>query len=452
LLAGRPAVPSVRVRARSASDGCTANPALIRDRRSSGPARRRLERPNSHCESLLRLGTLRPGWRRPAFSMAEMMIAIVILGLGMLMAATMFPIGWLRARDLSDFTNSSAAADTAATTVQLLTHVGALDGRDSSFLGDLDLDDADPTDSNIRTHSQTDTSVHVLHVENVLFETSDIWPEAILSDADLRNLFSANFIDLDGTMLNWAPIPPEAQIAFHERVFPALPPYPNNDESKWQEQLAGRRFAWAALHRLEENPTSADQPRSIVVYLVTLRRAQSTHRFARQDPQSTPAEPRALGRREDLIFPAPWLVRLTIAGNWDAVGNPRDPLGVPSEATANRIAGSNGELIARLLMTGSVLIDRVVGHVYRVKQQRFTGSGADYDRYATLTLDREINVEDVGVAPGGTVQIGVDDLRDFWVFPPPVVRGGQGADEAYPVFDGQQPVVAIETRQMVFSP
>ena len=45
---------------------------------------------------------------RSAFSLAELMIAIVILGLGLLMVAGMFPVGWIKARELAEYTTSQS--------------------------------------------------------------------------------------------------------------------------------------------------------------------------------------------------------------------------------------------------------------------------------------------------------------------------------------------------------
>ena len=42
------------------------------------------------------------------------------------------------------------------------------------------------------------------------------------------------------------------------------------------------------------------------------------------------------------------------------------------------------------------------------------------------------------------------DLRDFWVFPPPVLA--ERPASGFVLFDGRQPVVGLEVRQMFFSP
>ena len=60
--------------------------------------------PSSHFE---------PRTSRSGFSLIEMMIAIVILGLGLVMVATMFPVAWDRARTLSEHTTEQTIASAA---------------------------------------------------------------------------------------------------------------------------------------------------------------------------------------------------------------------------------------------------------------------------------------------------------------------------------------------------
>lgn len=410
----------------------------------------------------------RPGATRRAFSMAELMIAIVILGIGLLMAAVMFPVAWTRARELAEFTNQSTATNAAQTTVKLLTGVarpnpsGPAPFTTTSFLGDIDPDNAVVADG----------AVHVLHVENLLADvslrvsnSSETWGEALRSDSmdpptgvgEIVGIDPAA-IDMDWWMGAGTTGIPAPQVALHERVFPPLPaPPPPNDPTidRWRSLFESRRFSWTVLHKIDGTP-AANQPRNMTFFFVTTRRAQSAQRFARQNP--TPpgpfnTEPEALPATEDMLLPVPWLVNLQVKGNWDpGNGTPLDPKGVPSEADALPGAGGNGRLIAQMLQPGSVLIDRLTGNVYTVKQHRFTGTGDNFDKRATVTLDREIlgaDVDDGGIV--GTVDIGTEDLRDFWVFPPAVDRGA-GGEDGFPIFDGGQPVVGVEVRQMVFTP
>ncbi|MCH8940486.1 MAG: prepilin-type N-terminal cleavage/methylation domain-containing protein [Chloroflexi bacterium] len=53
--------------------------------------------------------------RRDGFSLLELMIAIVILGLGLVMVATTYPIGWQRAVRLADYTRQISVIEAAHT-------------------------------------------------------------------------------------------------------------------------------------------------------------------------------------------------------------------------------------------------------------------------------------------------------------------------------------------------
>jgi hypothetical protein len=257
-----------------------------------------------------------------------------------------------------------------------------------------------------------------------------------------------------------------------------LPPWPTTtaEQEDWQQLANTRRFAWAALYRIDnaESITSVSDPREFTFSFFTLRRTQGSHRFPRQldqgDAVLNTQAPRALGAVEDMAFAVPWLVNLKVVGAWDASGSPEEPLGLPSEAIANPTGTAEGRLIAQMLPPGAYLVDRLTGAYYRVTQRVFTGSSDDsYDYRATLTLDREILAPDVdtdlegepghGVVDGVGVDSGFiddedEDSRDFWVFPPPVDRAATASvsTDDYPVFDGKQPVVAIETRQITIAP
>ena len=107
--------------------------------------------------------------RSPAFSLIEMMIAIVILGLGLVMVATMFPIALGRARTLSEFTRQTAIANAAETTIGMLAQVDGLTLNAATFAGDL-VYDAPPPPPNLNSvglMARSDTRVHLLHMENL---------------------------------------------------------------------------------------------------------------------------------------------------------------------------------------------------------------------------------------------------------------------------------------------
>ena len=383
--------------------------------------------------------------------MAEMMIAVVILGLGLLMASTTLPIGWMRARELSEYTSHVSASNAAEMTVQLICRAGSPDATSTSFRGD----DLDPEDAEF----EGDTYVHPLHLENALADETNRFSLGFVGDFLYSDGSDASIESMEPGYTR-TPLP-GIQVPFGDRVFPSMPPLPSTrpEIEHWYEQLAMRRFGWAMFHRLDPTPSgvtpSGYEPRSMTVYLVTLRRPQADYRYARQYPRifagALPSIfPRSLPESDDVLFPVAWLVTLTVNGNWDDSGNGLPRSGVPSEIIANIENHPVRRLSARMLTVGTVLIDRESGNIYTVKQHRFTGEAQRYDYSAMVTLDREINVEDIGVATGTAVDLGVDDRRDFWIFPPPVEPNRTSA--RFPTFMAHQPVVSIETRHMTFSP
>lgn len=439
----------------------------------------------------------RQGTARSGFSMAELMIAIVILGIGLLMAAVMFPVAWTRARELAEFTNQSTATNAAQTTVRLLTAVarpipGAVAApfqTVTSFLGDHDSE-FNPTTN--MPPSLADSFVHPLHLENAFADLGavsggmslDIQGELFASTLNLNTggtPDTSNTSEVDPVVANWlgavpAIPPPLPQIAFHERFNPPLPPRPPATATpaqiaQWDQLFESRRFMWSVFHRIQPDATGAipgpNQSKIMTFYFFMTRRTQPGQRFARQDDGFATTAPQAFDDVEDMLLPVPWLVNLKVIGNWDPASgltpNPPAPTGVPSEAMANPNGTQLGELVAQMLQPGSILIDRLTGDVLTVKQHRFTGTGGNFDFQATVTLDREIVGQDYGVAPGANIAIDVappapnlppaftSDLRDFWVFPPPVDRSVNNMP-GFPIFDGEQPVVGVEVRQMVFTP
>ena len=398
-------------------------------------------------------------YSRPAFSLIELMIAIVILGLGLLVVATMFPIAWTKARDLAESTAAATCTDTAEATVHLLTHVSKdLDGngtfdagtdRPSSFLGDIGTDGLDPW-------------VHALHMENI--EVAGAWGSGPPLRGDFLDVAANGPIDPYLSSGPYPTAPPGIQVAFQDRVYPPLPVPPDAlsttaQTRHWQELLRQRRFSWSALHKLNYDPfdplsvPGVGDTRTLTLYVVTLRRGQDTHRYARQDPANSPAyvnpyvttpptsvAPQATAAGEDVLFPVPWRVQIEI------VPPPPTPTGVPSEALANSPSYSTNRLVPEMMPRGAYLIDELSGDIYRVAKREFDPSNP---ARAQLTFEREISADSLDTNSSGVLEP-VELLRTVWVFPPAVEA--QPRTGGLPLFIGPQPVAGIELRTMVISP
>ncbi len=423
---------------------------------------------------------------RPAFSLLELMIGIVILGFGLVMVATMFPVAWSRARTLSQYTVERAITENAHTTVRSLVRVSSVSRNVTSFEGDpLCYDLGTPNQPVSACEGvRSDDRVHVLHMENVR-----------VTDRGFVHEEGWRLADPSDTLAFWETELPQEEvvelsfyrkrISFHERLFPPMGRRQGVDlftdkftgpDDRWDNELDTRRFCWAVFHRLR-TPVVDDSSgagyecvteglggaRSFDMYYVTLRRGQSTFRYARQDPGFTPnpcdltvppVPPAAMDPDSDVMFPVPWRVQVEFP---DDLALAINASGIPTEIEVPPDAGNFDDseilMLIQLFQRGTRFIDEINGEVYEVIEQRVS-SAADK---ATLTLDREVVVEDLDVGPDSrcnTCSAGVQDLeeliRTVWVFPPPVEP--RSAADAPVIFNGSPPAVAIDIRTLSVAP
>jgi len=470
---------------------------VTRDGRSRLPA--------GHCSRAVALGPLPDGrgsdWRRRSgFSLIELMIAIVILGLGLVMIATVFPIAWQRARELSEFTTESAVTDAAHTEVSMLLRVDGLESTGGSFAGDL-IVEQNPTQIIV---AYSDTRVHPLNLGNVRMVDRGFYPPrdepwnaagapwlldrvALGTNVDSVDEFCGSFGNTEVCTRSFL----SPQVIFESRVYPPLRPRKPavtdaagkflDSDPKWDESLDGRRFAWAVFHRLRErvgpckgDPTegpkalaAVDDPREFDVFYVTLKRSQSTYRYAQQDPESAPdpmwdpqcplddtptaepVEPKALGPDEDLMLPVPWLVQVYFPEE-PSIAASASPIGVPTEVEVNTDKAPSADFVVDLFPSGSSFIDEVSGLIFKVGKRRLqTTKGGNPRETAYLTLDREVYIEEIDVNGDGLLS-DWELLRPVWVFPPPV--DGNRADGDDPTFVGKHPVVGLNIRTLRLTP
>ena len=417
---------------------------------------------------------------RPAFSLLELMIGIVILGFGLVMVATMFPVAWSRARTLSQYTVERAITQNAHTTVRALVRVSGPSRIASSFESDLlfqpDLSVADldvPKTPLVPIAAcaafPTDTSVHALNLENIQvldrqFVNEDTW---LREGGDLYDAF----LNIAGPAIEQSFF--YKRISFHERLFPPMDRRSSNDftapDPRWDDVLDTRRFAWSVLYRLRDivpfslTDTSAPgSTRSFDMYYVTLRRGQPAFRYARQKPDSNslpdpcllsalPVTPAAMDPDKDVMFPVPWRVQVQFP-NSIVLG--ALPTGIPTEIEVPPDGGSFDAsetlMFIQMFQRGTRFIDEINGQVYEVIDQRVS---SDADK-ATLTLDREVLFDDLHIPNADprcepcddTQLIDLELLRTVWVFPPPVEP--RSAADAPVIFNGSPPAIAIDIRTL----
>ncbi|RME38865.1 MAG: hypothetical protein D6788_06555 [Planctomycetota bacterium] len=420
------------------------------------------------------------------------MIGIVILGLGMVLVATMFPVAWQRTRRMSEYTVSRTVADSTRAAIRSLLRVTGPDAdtNHTSLMGDLlFFEDASAVDYDRPISAcggwPSDPWVHPLHLENIRvdkpqnrgFIPEDLWQ---LQDS-LGNLQRAlNDPDLDPDVIRSSFFTP--QLRFAQRVYPPLRPRKNVDkkglfqgeDASWDEALGTRRFALGIFHRLRE-PLSTfavlqtlRETRLFDVYVVTLRRPQPAARYARQDPttapnlcnlNNAPVAPAPLPPENDVLLPVPWRVQVEFRGTIppaaEATGIPAEVHVPPKDLNASPDVKA---MIVQMFPPGTRWIDEVSGQVYRVVKRRLADRAGTE---AVLTLDREVVLEDLDHpvfngfpslcdpnAPG--VLAPCERVRTVWVYPPAVEP--RAPDEALLVFDGPTPVVDIQVETLVLTP
>lgn len=448
------------------------------------------------------------------------MIAIIILGLGLVMVASMFPVAWKRARQLSEHTVQGAVVESAHTTVASLVRVATsefTEGDAPSFMGDLVFDPTATGDFGTgRLLGAADTRVHLLHLENVqlpdpgggnpqwrFIPEDPFMLELAGATSEMDNL-TANMPQeyLDRTFL----LP---RVRFHQRVYPPLTarinvnpggsftPGSATQDPRWDALLQECGYCWAVFHRLRVEPDGppfgpwmdppyalptlaseevdlaakyVDKTRFFDLYYVTLRRPQTTHRYAQQDVTSAPdpfdpaapfVEPAAQGPDHDCVLPVPWRVQVYFPFTVEV----KDDIslyvetGIPTEIEVNTANALTAEMVVEMFQKGSYFIDEITGEVFRVTRQRVTQDPSGVQAY--ITVEREVFPGELDVRPGyrgwedgvdctlGLLDP-VDVNRTVWVFPPPV-DGGRNAGSSL-TFVGPQPVVGVDIRTLTVSP
>ena len=129
--------------------------------------------------------------RHAGFTLLELMMAIVILGLGLVMVATMFPVAWTRARTMSETTARQTIVPTTESTLRGLVPVADASLTQGGFAGDL-VYVGDCSPGWIAAYS--DTRVHALNMQNVRvggggkmrgFVAEDPWMQEMIPDANV---------------------------------------------------------------------------------------------------------------------------------------------------------------------------------------------------------------------------------------------------------------------------
>ncbi len=388
--------------------------------------------------------------RRQAFSMAELMIAVVILGIGLLVTSSMFPIAWYKARDVVEATKVTNSSDAAEVSLKFLSGVSSVGNvaKSSFFPGDW-VTFASVGD--FSTSSLSDTRVHHLNLGNYLADeykdTEKFW---INNSWESDYPVADNTWSLDGWLDEELPTvvaDPDISrklimklfypvVSANSRMIPPIEarPQPSDPDdsdydavasSLWEDSFEASRFCWSVFYRFNSlvgsnvDPNASaevrkaqvsealSKPRTLTVYHVLLKRPANA-RFARQlgfsggntnwEDKEKLATPLARGKEYDVCLPVPWRIEAELLH----VPEMNDPfVGMPSEIT------TKDEVLYDILQPDTTLIDERTGQVFQIKQRR----EKEYPEII-LTLDKEYGWRDIYDAASDPFPANRTDLRD----------------------------------------
>ncbi|MDM8007580.1 MAG: prepilin-type N-terminal cleavage/methylation domain-containing protein [Phycisphaerae bacterium] len=434
---------------------------------------------------------------RAAFSLLELMIAIVILGIGMVMVATVFPIGIDMAAQTVQMNIAQAVADVALGTLQLKVPrwpnkvpgpalkaaPDVLRTEFGSATDPVEIDVSDQTALGLNGHFTTIWDISAMTADVEVVKRLRFFTETTGWTAEKGPSGPGDAWDYAYVIPSQNLPPAYANIASINSLPPAIPPtlgrvpdvYPLNlidqvyppvqrtradgssrdfldsaTETGIRSDLAGRRYSWIAIHHLTDS--NAGGSRFVVTLLVTYR-SNLANRYARQaDADSDPSvyapvfnpdpdlntlnAPVPDAEDTDMLFPRPWLVRF------------------------NQVNLGTGEVrcmkaVADLLPTGSYFVAARSMYAFPNNvPQLAIAAGAAYEVLSrqgdlgnpvwTLQIRRQRPIDNVVWVPGDANNL--KDPREVlyaWVIPPAIERSGKTYS-----FQAKSPVAGVFMRMV----
>lgn len=338
---------------------------------------------------------------------------MVVLTMGLVFAAVQFPVGLINSRDVVHITMNNIDAHNAQVMVQL--QIEGFVNAGGSLANTLDTSGY--------------TGIRLFDKPNVLADKIDPGNRTLIIDNPESDIIPPNTTDYDeydgntiNTYMSWTePIGIyQTQQYLGDIGYMVSPPVDASDREVRQklptnydsinpqhvidylypaifDVSLARKYAWSALYRnLGDN--------TFCFYIFTLR-VNKNSRFAIQDDHESML---IRGADEDRRFPVPW--RITLETVWDPAN---------SDFIEDRFAISKE--LENILRAGSVLVDRVNGHIFKVVELIEVNEGNWYAR----------------VKPSLTVYmpLAAGVVERFWIFPPSIDRSEGEFGNTQPVVD-----------------
>jgi len=396
------------------------------------------------------------------------MIAIIILGIGLVMVATIFPIALQQTAESIELSTAPAVADQAVATLKarLATWNDFRNRRDPEtgrLIGDGIIfpdgaatqaeaenettlaarEQSDwpndafnataqpgffpiPCDNFLRLPNQTDTLANYFTNNLVLAENRiDGFPD---TDQEIARLVSESLPNANQARPGFI----KTKITAFDRVYPpaeryradgtGLTPPGNPMEHRFITESARRRYTWRAFARRTNTP--ADQPspanvgqRVFQVVIFVLKRSEPALRFPGQAypgnfPNGDPlilATPGTGPPARDTLYPQPWLVLFDSDGLIDQL--------TVTDPDANYATGQIRcfNEVSRLLSPGSIFIDFATGSPHKVLSRTLGPVGG----FNVLQLGPDPSSPAWDAAANGNAG-GLSDVgaQFAWIFPP----------------------------------
>ena len=361
--------------------------------------------------------------KQTGFSLLEVLFSVMVLSLGMVFVASMFPLGLMNSREVAESTVSMIDAHNSAVMLEVkLEELTTLAGGVDVSNGDVHL--------LVKPNAYTGDPCVVLDDPEAYNPTTPLFWEALGQDesdeyvGDIGHMVVPAVDETDrevqaalsGVSGYDDPTDPDKRIQFlHPELFKAA---------------LARNYSWSALYRCTNSIAAGGAGNRFVFYVFTLKNSNKQARYALQADAVRPSiDLKAQDADMDRRFPVAWLVDL---GNDEIVGWPTPMIDPFLDRFA--IDEADNEAIVNILRADSVIVDADRGHVYQVQEiQR-------EPKYGTKTYKFVVRLRTELLA----------NMRYFWVFPPAITEHGSGTDPLDDRYADQQPVVNVVQKTMSF--
>jgi len=364
--------------------------------------------------------------RQSGFSLMEVLFAVMVLTMGLVFVASMFPIGLANSHKVIEAT------------------LAPINAHNAEVMIDLQLRNINPSLFNNAPPALmiTDGNVHLLVKPNLLVENFiNGRLEMILDDPEnLLNLgdpqvytlgFLAPFLTSydNGSDIVLRPrnlgkiVSPPVDKSDREVQIILGPDYAEDDDASIMgnaiyDVALERKFSWCALYRYNQ------WTNTFRFYVFNMNRV-SHARYAVQDTDHLDA-PVGLDVAQDRAFPVPWQVELDT--EIDILNDPvyQLPGALIDRFVLNAYTATddNADAIANILRPGSVIVDRDSGYVNEILDIELIGKLNEEHSWLVKLRNN----------------LDIIPLQSFWVVPPAIVgRPGAGLE----VFADKQPVVNV---------